>query len=93
MEKKKDTQKIYAAFAGKTKQELFELFHASANGLTEEQIERSRENYGENAISYGKKNTIHRRNIESIHHAIYISVDRIRNYFIHHGICIGSSWR
>ena len=55
MEKKKDTQKIYAAFAGKTKQELFELFHASANGLTEEQIERSRENYGENAISYGKK--------------------------------------
>ena len=40
MEKKKDTQKIYAAFAGKTKQELFELFHASANGLTEEQIER-----------------------------------------------------
>lgn len=38
MEKKKDTQKIYAAFAGKTKQELFELFHASANGLTEEQI-------------------------------------------------------
>uniref|UniRef100_UPI0025AE76BA cation-transporting P-type ATPase n=1 Tax=uncultured Enterococcus sp. TaxID=167972 RepID=UPI0025AE76BA len=55
MEKKKDTQKIYAAFAGKTKQELFDLFHASANGLTEEQIERSRENYGENAISYGKK--------------------------------------
>lgn len=39
MEKKKDTQKIYAAFAGKTKQELFELFHASANGLTEEQID------------------------------------------------------
>ena len=55
MEKKKDTQKIYAAFAGKTKQELFELFHASANGLSEEQIERSRETYGENAISYGKK--------------------------------------
>ena len=91
MEKERYT-KIYAAFAGKTKQELFELFHASANGLTEEQIERSRENYGENAISYGK-NTIHCRNIESIHHAIYISVDRIRNYFIHHGICISSSWR
>lgn len=54
MEKERYT-KIYAAFAGKTKQELFELFHASANGLTEEQIERSRENYGENAISYGKK--------------------------------------
>lgn len=53
--KKKDTQKIYAAFAGKTKQELFELFHASPNGLSEEQIERSRETYGENAISYGKK--------------------------------------
>ena len=53
MEKERYT-KIYAAFAGKTKQELFELFHASANGLTEEQIERSRENYGENAISYGK---------------------------------------
>ncbi|WP_270272092.1 cation-transporting P-type ATPase, partial [Enterococcus lactis] len=54
MEKKKDTQKIYAAFAGKTKQELFELFHASPNGLSEEQIERSRETYGENAISYGE---------------------------------------
>lgn len=53
--KKERYTKIYAAFAGKTKQELFELFHASANGLTEEQIERSRENYGENAISYGKK--------------------------------------
>ena len=88
MEKKKDTQKIYAAFAGKTKQELFELFHASANGLTEEQIERSRENYGENAISYGKKTPF----IVEILKA-YISVDRIRNYFIHHGICISSSWR
>lgn len=43
---KKDTQNL-CSFAGKTKQELFELFHASANGLTEEQIERSRENYGE----------------------------------------------
>ncbi len=46
------------AFAGKTKQELFELFHASANGLTEEQIERSRENYGENAISYGDRKSV-----------------------------------
>ena len=40
---KKDTQNL-CSFCWKTKQELFELFHASANGLTEEQIERSREN-------------------------------------------------
>ena len=93
MEKKKDTQKIYAAFAGKTKQELFELFHASANGLTEEQIERSRENYGENAISYGKKTPFIVEILKAYITPFIISVDRIRNYFIHHGICISSSWR
>lgn len=55
MEKKRDTQKVYAAFAGKTKQELLNFFHSTDNGMEEEQIKEAREKYGENSISYGKK--------------------------------------
>lgn len=55
MEKKRDTQKMYAAFAGKTKQELLNFFHSTDQGMKGEQIEESREKYGENSISYGKK--------------------------------------
>ena len=55
MEKKRDTQKMYAAFAGKTKQELLNFFHSTDQGMKDEQIEESREKYGENTISYGKK--------------------------------------
>lgn len=55
MEKKKDTQKIYAAFAGKTKEELLQFFHSTDRGMEEEQVEQAREQYGENSISYGKK--------------------------------------
>lgn len=55
MEKKRDTQKMYAAFAGKTKQELLNFFHSTDQGMKDEQIEESREKYGENSIYYGKK--------------------------------------
>lgn len=55
MEKKRDTQKMYAAFAGKTKQELLNFFHSTDQGMKDEQIEESREKYGENSISYEKK--------------------------------------
>lgn len=55
MEKKRDTQKMYAAFAGKTKQELLNFFHSTDQGMKDEQIGESREKYGENSISYGKK--------------------------------------
>lgn len=55
MEKKRDTQKMYAAFAGKTKQELLNFFHSTDQGMKDGQIEESREKYGENSISYGKK--------------------------------------
>ncbi|EMF0106936.1 magnesium-translocating P-type ATPase [Enterococcus hirae] len=55
MEKKRDTQKMYAVFAGKTKQELLNFFHSTDQGMKDEQIEESREKYGENSISYGKK--------------------------------------
>ncbi|HGF7174586.1 magnesium-translocating P-type ATPase [Enterococcus hirae] len=55
MEKKRDTQKMYAAFAGKKKQELLNFFHSTDQGMKDEQIEESREKYGENSISYGKK--------------------------------------
>ncbi len=55
MEKKRDTQKVYAAFAGKTKQELLNFLHSTDNGMEEEQIKEAREKYGENSISYGKK--------------------------------------
>ena len=55
MEKKRDTQKMYAAFAGKTKQELLNFFRSTDQGMKDEQIEESREKYGENSISYGKK--------------------------------------
>lgn len=55
MEKKRDTQKMYAAFAGKTRQELLNFFHSTDQGMKDEQIEESREKYGENSISYGKK--------------------------------------
>lgn len=55
MEKKRDTQKMYATFAGKTKQELLNFFHSTEQGMKDEQIEESREKYGENSISYGKK--------------------------------------
>ncbi|EOS7789802.1 magnesium-translocating P-type ATPase [Enterococcus hirae] len=55
MEKKRDTQKMYAAFAGKTKQELLNFFHSTDQGMKDEQIEELREKYGENSISYGKK--------------------------------------
>ncbi|EOS8016027.1 magnesium-translocating P-type ATPase [Enterococcus hirae] len=55
MKKKRDTQKMYAAFAGKTKQELLNFFHSTDQGMKDEQIEESREKYGENSISYGKK--------------------------------------
>ncbi len=55
MEKKRDTQKMYAAFAGKTKQELLNFCHSTDQGMKDEQIEESREKYGENSISYGKK--------------------------------------
>ncbi|EOA3390402.1 magnesium-translocating P-type ATPase [Enterococcus hirae] len=55
MEKKRDTQKMYVAFAGKTKQELLNFFHSTDQGMKDEQIEESREKYGENSISYGKK--------------------------------------
>ncbi|EPI2198696.1 magnesium-translocating P-type ATPase [Enterococcus hirae] len=55
MEKKRDTQKMYAAFVGKTKQELLNFFHSTDQGMKDEQIEESREKYGENSISYGKK--------------------------------------
>lgn len=55
MGKKRDTQKMYAAFAGKTKQELLNFFHSTDQGMKDEQIEESREKYGENSISYGKK--------------------------------------
>lgn len=55
MEKKRDTQKMYDAFAGKTKQELLNFFHSTDQGMKDEQIEESREKYGENSISYGKK--------------------------------------
>ncbi|HJG23880.1 magnesium-translocating P-type ATPase [Enterococcus durans] len=55
MEKKKDTQKIYAAFAGKTREELLQFFHSTDHGMEEEQVEQAREQYGENSISYGKK--------------------------------------
>ncbi|MGV1138828.1 magnesium-translocating P-type ATPase [Enterococcus hirae] len=46
---------MYAAFAGKTKQELLNFFHSTDQGMKDEQIEESREKYGENSISYGKK--------------------------------------
>ncbi|MBF8807468.1 MAG: magnesium-translocating P-type ATPase [Enterococcus lacertideformus] len=55
MEKKRDTQKLYAAFAVKSKQELLNFFHSTVNGIEEEQVKESREKYGENSISYGKK--------------------------------------
>ncbi|MGM0156606.1 magnesium-translocating P-type ATPase [Enterococcus sp. AZ191] len=55
MEKKKDTQKIYAAFAGTTREELLQFFHSTDHGMEEEQVEQAREKYGENSISYGKK--------------------------------------
>lgn len=55
MEKKKDIQKKYAAFAGKTKDELFQFFHSTDYGMGTEQVEQAREQYGINSISYGKK--------------------------------------
>ncbi len=53
--KKERYTKMYAAFAGKTKQELLNFFHSTDQGMKDEQIEESREKYGENSISYGKK--------------------------------------
>ena len=55
MEKKKDTQKLYANFAQKSERALFDLFHSSEKGMSTEQIEQSKEVYGDNTISYGKK--------------------------------------
>ena len=55
MEKKKDIQKIYATFAGKTKDELFQFFYSTDEGMKAEQVEQAREQYGVNSIFYGKK--------------------------------------
>ncbi|MBO0462529.1 magnesium-translocating P-type ATPase [Enterococcus sp. DIV1298c] len=55
MEKKKETRKVYAGFASKNKQQLFDLFHTTQKGLSSEQVESLRETYGNNSISYGKK--------------------------------------
>ena len=55
MEKKKETRKVYAGFASKNKQQLFDLFHTTQKGLSTEQVESLRETYGNNSISYGKK--------------------------------------
>lgn len=55
MEKKKETRKVYAGFASKNKQQLFDLFQTTQKGLSSEQVENLRETYGNNSISYGKK--------------------------------------
>lgn len=55
MEKKKETKKVYAGFASKNKQQLFDLFQTTQKGLSSEQVENLRETYGNNSISYGKK--------------------------------------
>lgn len=55
MEKKKETRKVYAGFASKNKQQLFDLFQITQKGLSSEQVENLRETYGNNSISYGKK--------------------------------------
>ncbi|PTO39771.1 magnesium-translocating P-type ATPase [Enterococcus mundtii] len=55
MEKKKETKKVYAGFASKNKQQLFDLFQTTQKGLSSEQVENLREAYGNNSISYGKK--------------------------------------
>ena len=52
MEKRKT--KIYAALLEKRSKNYLNCSMHHQNGLSEEQIERSRETYGENAISYGK---------------------------------------
>ncbi|OTP10139.1 magnesium-translocating P-type ATPase [Enterococcus sp. 10A9_DIV0425] len=58
MEKKHETKKNYGTFAAKTKQELFDLFHTSEKGMSDDQIEKARDLYGENSISYGKKTSL-----------------------------------
>ncbi|AZP93427.1 magnesium-translocating P-type ATPase [Enterococcus mundtii] len=55
MEKKKETKQVYAGFASKNKQQLFDLFQTTQKGLSSEQVENLREAYGNNSISYGKK--------------------------------------
>ncbi|MDB7101737.1 magnesium-translocating P-type ATPase [Enterococcus mundtii] len=55
MEKKKETKKVYAGFASKNMQQLFDLFQTTQKGLSSEQVENLRETYGNNSISYGKK--------------------------------------
>lgn len=55
MEKNKETKKVYAGFASKNKQQLFDLFQTTQKGLSSEQVENLRETYGNNSISYGKK--------------------------------------
>lgn len=52
----KNTQKVnYDLFARKTAEHVFETFHTSKKGLSEEQADIAREQYGDNTISYGKK--------------------------------------
>lgn len=58
MEKKKETKKVYAGFASKNKQQLFDLFQTTQKGLSSEQVENLRETYGNNSISYGKKTPV-----------------------------------
>lgn len=55
MEKKRVIRKSYVAFSEMNKQELFAFFHSTNQGMNEAKIEESREKYGENSISYGKK--------------------------------------
>lgn len=55
MEKKKNTQTIYTAFANQTEKELFRRFNTSANGIETVQAEEQREKFGDNSIAYGKK--------------------------------------
>ncbi len=55
MEKKKNTQTIYTAFAKQTEKELFQHFNTSGNGIETVQAEEQREKFGDNSIAYGKK--------------------------------------
>ena len=41
--------------ASKNVEELYQYFHTSASGLAEEQVEKARENFGDNVVTYGKK--------------------------------------
>ncbi|MCC8189279.1 MAG: magnesium-translocating P-type ATPase [Planctomycetes bacterium] len=47
--------------AAESPEELFAAYDSSANGLTGDQVEASRDRYGENVVSHGQKETVWQR--------------------------------